>query len=122
MIRKHSPFASAQRGATLLEVLVAIVIIVFGLFGVAGLQSRVGLAEAEAFQRAQAVTLLQDMVSRMQANRRNAMSYVTPTPLGTGQVTADCTALSGAARDLCEWNNSLLGSSEAPGWTGRRLA
>jgi type IV pilus assembly protein PilV len=113
VIPKHPRNARAQRGATLLEVLVAIVIIVFGLFGVAGQQSRVGLAEAEAFQRAQAVTLLQDMVSRMQANRRNAMSYVTSQPLGTGQAAGDCTALSGAARDLCEWNNALLGSSEA---------
>ncbi|HZZ94583.1 MAG TPA: prepilin-type N-terminal cleavage/methylation domain-containing protein [Usitatibacter sp.] len=105
-----------QHGATLIEVLVSIIIVVFGLLGLAGLQSRVSLAEVEAFQRAQAILLLQDMVSRINANRRNATSYVTASPLGTGNAAADCsTSANTAALDLCEWNNALLGATEGLG-------
>lgn len=103
----------AQHGVTMLEVLIAIVITVVGLLGLAGLHARIATFEVEAFQRAQAVELLQDMISRIGANRRNAMSYVTATPLGTGNVAANCVALTGAQRDLCEWNNALLGAAES---------
>ena len=101
------------RGASMIEVLVAIVIVIIGLLGLAGLQARSGVVEVESFQRAQAVELLQDMVDRINANPLNSMAYVTPTPLGTGAGAQDCTGLVGAALDLCEWNNSLLGASES---------
>jgi type IV pilus assembly protein PilV len=110
---RHPAPARAQRGIALLEALVAIIIMVVGLFGVAGLHSRMGLAESEAFQRSQAVMLMGDMVSRITANRKNSLSYVTATPLGTGQAQGSCAALTGAPRDLCEWNNALLGASES---------
>jgi type IV pilus assembly protein PilV len=110
---RHPALARAQRGIALLEALVAIIIMVVGLFGVAGLHSRMGLAESEAFQRSQAVMLMGDMVSRITANRKNSLSYVTATPLGTGQAQGSCAALTGAPRDLCEWNNALLGASES---------
>ena len=105
--------SSRQRGVTLIEVLVSIVIVVIGLLGLAGLQARIQLAEMEAFQRAQAIVLLADMTDRLNANRRNAMSYVTATPMGTGQSVQDCSAMTGATRDLCEWSNALLGAAEA---------
>lgn len=101
------------RGASMIEVLVAIVIVIIGLLGLAGLQARSGVVEVESFQRAQAVELLQDMVDRINSNPLNAMAYVTPTPLGTGAGTQDCTGLVGAPLDLCEWNNALLGASES---------
>ncbi len=112
MKRRTSTATGREAGTTLIEVLVAIVIVVFGLLGLAGLQSRVNLAEVEAFQRAQAVVLLQDMVSRIEANRRNAVNYTTGAPLGTGQGLMDCSTLTGAALDKCEWNNELLGAAE----------
>jgi type IV pilus assembly protein PilV len=112
----HASRRATQRGVTLLEVLVSIAITVVGLLGVAGLHARIGVAETEAFQREQAVALLQDMVSRITANRRNAMSYVTVTPMGTGQMVITCTpAMTNAQRDLCEWNNALLGAGETLG-------
>jgi type IV pilus assembly protein PilV len=98
----------------MIEVLVAIVIVVLGLLGLAGLQSRAQLGEAESFQRAQAVVLLQDMVDRINANRKNSMSYVT-TGEGTGKAEQDCSAMTGATLDLCEWSNALLGASESAG-------
>lgn len=101
-----------QCGFTMLEVLITIVILVFGLLGVAGLQARMQIAEVEAYQRTQAMVLLQDMVDRINANRKNAMSYVTASPLGTGSAAQSCAALTGANFDLCTWNNALLGSAE----------
>jgi type IV pilus assembly protein PilV len=102
-----------QRGATLIEVLVAIVIVVIGLLGLAGLQARINLSEMESFQRTQAIVLMQDMVDRIISNRKNAASYITGAPLGTGNGSADCSGLFMADKDLCEWNNALLGAAEA---------
>jgi type IV pilus assembly protein PilV len=113
-IRVHAP-RRAQGGTSMIEVLVAIVIVVVGLLGLAGLQSRAALAEMESFQRGQAIILMQDMVDRINANRRNSMSYVTSTPLGTGDDPQDCAALTGPARDKCEWHNALLGAAEQQG-------
>ena len=107
--------AARQRGTSMIEVLVSIVIVVLGLLGLAGLQTHASLAEAESFQRAQAILLLQDMVDRINANRLNAASYVTAVPLGTGDTPTGCGAMTGAARDKCEWSSSLLGSSESVG-------
>jgi type IV pilus assembly protein PilV len=101
-----------SRGVTMLEVLVTIIIITLGLLGAAGMQSRLQVAEVEAYQRAQAIILLQEMVDRINANRRSAASYVTAAPLGTGS-TLDCTAPATVAlRDQCAWSERLVGASE----------
>jgi type IV pilus assembly protein PilV len=113
-VQRTSPRRS-QHGTTMMEVLVAIVIVVVGLLGLAGLQSRASVAEMESFQRAQAILLLQDMVDRINANRKNATTYATSAPLGTGQAVSACTNLTGKDLDLCEWNNALLGAAEASG-------
>ena len=102
-----------QRGATMIEVLVAVVIVIIGLLGLAGLQAKAGQVEVESFQRAQAVELLQDMVDRISANRKNSMQYATASVWGTDQAIIDCTGKTGADLDLCEWNNALLGASES---------
>lgn len=111
---RHSGFASRQRGVTMLEVLITIIILSFGLLGLAGLQARVQLAELEAYQRAQAVVLLQDMVDRINSNRTNALAY-DGTAVGTPNAIMDCGGLAGAALDQCEWNNALLGNAETAG-------
>ena len=99
-----------QAGTTMIEILVTIVISAFGLLGIAGLQARMQVAEMEAAQRAQATVLLRHMTDRITANRRNAMSYVTTSDLGTA--VEDCAGRTGAALDLCEWNNVLAGAAE----------
>ena len=102
----------------MLEVLITIVIVALGLLGIAGLQSRMQLAELEAYQRTQAIVILQEMVDRINANRKNAASYVTGSPRGTGNAVADCSSLTGANFDLCQWNTALLGAAETdPGST-----
>lgn len=111
---KPKPHHRRQQGITLLEVLVTIVILAFGLLGLAGLQSKIQLAEVEAYQRAQAILLLSDMAERISANRSQAASYVSASVIGTGDSQpASCSSLAaGAARDLCEWSNALKGAAE----------
>ena len=100
----------------MLEVLVTIVIVVFGLLGLAGMQMRIQTAQMESYQRAQAIVLLSDMVERMNANHLTAATYVTGTasPLGVGDAQpTSCSALAmGSARDQCGWSNALKGAAE----------
>ena len=106
-----------MHGNTLIEILVSIVIVVVGLLGLAGLQSRATIAEMEAYQRAQALVLLQDMADRINANRKTSMNYVTAAPQGTDLGYQDCGALAGAPLDQCEWSNELVGAGESTGGT-----
>jgi type IV pilus assembly protein PilV len=107
--------AARSRGVTMIEVLVALLILTVGLLGVAGLQARMQTAEIEAFQRAQAIVLLQDMVDRINANRVNAASYATGSvTLGTGTA-LDCTTTpptSVMGKDKCAWSAALTGAAE----------
>lgn len=100
----------------MIEVLVTLVIIAFGLLGMAGLQMRLQVSETESYQRSQALLLLNDMASRISTNRTAATagSYTTATTVyGTGQ-TCDPPVNTDTAvqRDLKEWNCALLGASE----------
>lgn len=65
---------SGQRGSTLLEVLVSIVIIAFGLLGLAGLQATSVKSNLSAYQRSQATLLAYDLADRMRASRDNALA------------------------------------------------
>jgi type IV pilus assembly protein PilV len=97
-----------------MEALVTIVILAFGLLGVAGMQSKVGVAEMESYQRAQALLALSQMTELLSANTAQAAAYVSNAPVGTGDAQpASCTAIApGPNRDLCEWSNTLKGNGE----------
>lgn len=104
-----------QHGFSMIEVLVTIVILAFGLLGLAGMQARTMTMEMESYQRAQALVLLNDMAARLEANAGAAATYVTATPLGTGDTQpASCSGVAaGVARDQCEWSNQLKGAAES---------
>lgn len=108
------PDIKSARGTSMIEVLVTLVILAFGLLGVAGLQSKIGVAEMESYQRAQALLALSQMTERMSANITQAAAYITNAPVGTGDTQpVDCSGIApGANRDLCEWSNSLKGTTE----------
>jgi type IV pilus assembly protein PilV len=104
--------ASRQRGALLIEVLVAIILCAFALLGFAALQARAGSAEFEAVQRSQALLMVEDMASRINNNRANAGAYVAAGLIGAGGVEVCNNGMNVRDRDLCEWGNLLRGTTE----------
>jgi len=117
MVTGRTPVArGAQRGASMIEVLVTMVIIAFGLLGMAGLQMRMQTSEMESYQRSQALLLLNDMASRIAVNRNNAALYLidADSPTGVG-VTCPTGTATIVQRDLAEWCNALQGAGEMVG-------
>lgn len=113
---------SRQRGTTLVEVLVTVVVVAFGLLGIAAFQAKAQVGSIEAYQRAQAIVLLEDLQARIAGNPGQAADYVTETALGTDDEPGDCTALAtGSARDKCEWSTALQGAAELKGTAETRM-
>jgi type IV pilus assembly protein PilV len=100
-------------GFVLMEVLITVVILAFGLLGLAGFQMRTSVMEQEAYQRVQALLLVQDMAERIYANRSDAAIYVQDDIGASAMARTDCADLIGGAKDTCEWHNALVGASEA---------
>jgi type IV pilus assembly protein PilV len=101
-----------QRGVSLVEVLIAMVILAIGLLGLLGLQGRLQVLQVESYQRAQAVMLMQDMANRIAVNRNNAAAYVTASALGAG-MTCPVTNATRVEADLRDWCLSLQGAAES---------
>lgn len=66
-----------QRGFTLLEVMIAVVILSVGLLGMALLQSTSLRAAQASNERSQATILIYEMMDMVRANRRQAAQYGT---------------------------------------------
>jgi type IV pilus assembly protein PilV len=103
---KHMKTASAklnrraERGATLVEVLVTVVIVSVGLLGVVALQAVSLRNNYSSFLRGQATVLASDIVDRIRANRDNAPSYA----VAFG---ATLPATSTHGRDVTDWKNTI---------------
>ena len=104
-----------QSAFSLIEVLVTLVILAIGLLGVAGMQARLQQSEMEAYQRSQALLLLDDMASRLAANRNVAGSYVTATAAAAAGSSCPTSVATQLARDASEWCNALQGAGETSG-------
>ena len=106
-------------GFSLIEILVTIVILMVGLLGLAGLQGFALTSQLESYQRSQALILLKDMESRINANRSNAASYITndvSVGIGMGAACPVTGAGSSVANvDLQDWCNALRGAAEMQG-------
>jgi len=96
-----------MRGMTLVEVLVATVIISVGLLGVAALQITSLRNNQNSAFRTQATALAQDIIDRMRANRTAALSpqYLYNVAIGTS-ITLGATPTQDQ-RDLSEWKTAL---------------
>ena len=113
LITRNFSNRRSMRGVSMLEVLVAIFVLTFGLVGRACLQSLMQKTQVESYQRAQAIVLLQDMVDRVNANRKDVANYVSA---DLGLSSQDCSVpTTVAGKDLCEWNNALFGAAEMKG-------
>lgn len=111
----------------MIEVLVTLLILLIGLLGLAGLQMQAQRSEMESYQRVQALVLLQDMVGRINANRKVASCYAAVTTdttngtpfLGTSSTITTPVCATGTAeqqaiavQDMTDWNDLLLGAAE----------
>ncbi len=101
----------------MIEVLVTMVIIAFGLLGIAGLQARLQTSEVEAYQRTQALLLLDDLKGRMESNRLEVAQYAveapTSAPVGAGTTCiAWNSSLTRVKKDMSQWCEALQGAAE----------
>jgi len=107
-----------QHGFSMLEVMIAVLVVSLGLLGLAGLQT-VGLRNnSSASQRTVATALAYEMADRMRANFASVLAgdYNYPNYSATasaGQTTANCLNTTGctstqlALEDLYEWNQQI---------------
>ncbi len=101
---------SRQRGFSLVEVLIALVVMSVGMLGIAGLYVQGMQAGRTSMLRHHAVTLVGDVAERIRANPTAAAQYghvAAATGTDNSCVTGgiDCTAAEMAANDIFIWQN-----------------
>jgi type IV pilus assembly protein PilV len=105
------PDSARDSGISMVEVLVAMVVLSVGLLGLVVLQGRLQILQVESYQRSQALVLLEDMANRISLNRNNADDYLTTDPLGVG-ITCPTTTATRQEADTSEWCAALQGAAE----------
>jgi type IV pilus assembly protein PilV len=124
----------SYRGATLLEVLVAMLVMSIGLLGMAALQVAGTRANVSAWRHSQAVWLAYDMADRMRANQEgvandrygatgSTVSTASATNCSTGSCdcdtsTANCNDSNMADFDLYEWGQQIKPAMGFPNGVG----
>lgn len=108
--RGTSPARRAHRGFTLVEALVALLVLSVGLLGIAALYVETLRASRMSLYRTQAVNFATDLADRMRANRLPATAYNCGSP---------CVPASGgnavATADLTDWMGRI--GASLPGGT-----
>lgn len=95
-----------QKGFTLLEVLVAIVILSIGLLGAAAMQTTAILGNTSAINRTHALGLAEEMVDRIRVNAGN-----TPNIYNGINTNGACAGSEPALGDCTQWQARLQTSS-----------
>jgi len=103
------------RGFTLIEVLIAFIILSFGLLGAVALQAKAKQASFDSMQRAAAVALGNDVIQRIRANDTPQLATLyektitSETDTKTQSVCFDgaCSASQIAALDFEQWKRSI---------------
>jgi type IV pilus assembly protein PilV len=111
--------AAAVAGFTIIEVLVALVVLSVGMLGIAGLYVVTLQAGGTAIYRTQAVNLASDMADRIRANRTAGTAYqdgAAGALACTGAGAVDCLPADLAADDVLQWNTEL--AEALPNGTG----
>ena len=100
-----------SRGFTLIEVLVAMVVLAVGLLGVSGLQVTGLRSNHSALMRSQATLFASDMADRIRANNVGftAGDYNLPTAAATAEcgTTTGCTPNEMADNDMSLWSADI---------------
>jgi type IV pilus assembly protein PilV len=109
MIRRHRRPTARTGGFTLVEVLVAMVVLSVGMLGIAGLYVTSLRSGRVAVLRTQAVTLAGDLAERIRANRGAVLQYDDGAS-GVGAIDprcqqggAGCTGVQMANHDKADW-------------------
>lgn len=127
---KRHRLCKAERGFSMIEVLVTLLIISLALLGTAGLQAySMRLNQGGQF-RSLAVFLAADLAERMEANKSAAVAGTYALPSITGAaflagggavsnacVTAACTDAALAAFDLSQWQTAVATSLPQSSWS-----
>lgn len=103
-----------QSGFTLLEVLVAMLVLAIGLLGLAGLMTTSMRNNLSASHRTQATWMAYDIIDRMRANRAGAVTGGYATLMGAA-ATCSTAVPTGTmpAQDIAAWKNQLACSLPA---------
>jgi type IV pilus assembly protein PilV len=116
-------FSKCHQGFTLIEVLVAFLVIAIGLLGILALQNRSLQYNHIAFLDSQAQLLINDIVERIRANPQQAADYQIgfddSTPVAaTDCSSAVCTATQIKSWDLAQWRGRVESQTYLPGAKG----
>lgn len=116
-----------QRGFTMIEILVSMFLVAFGLLGLLGLHVISQAAEFDSYQRAQALVLVYDMVDKIKIDRAVASCFAQTDPTtgvsyygtsGSGHIgTPNCTGGTASENSLADtlmsdWDSALAGAGE----------
>lgn len=110
--------ARKVRGFTLLEILVALLVLSVGLVGLAGLQTFSLRNNHSAFLRSQATVLAYDALDRIRGNRDQAANYNTTFTASPSAVNCSslCTSAQIVQHDLAAWKAEV---ARLPGGLGQ---
>jgi type IV pilus assembly protein PilV len=95
----------SQQGFGLIEVLVAVLILAFGMLGLLGLQTRSLALNQSSMYRSQATTLTDDILDRMRTDRANARAGLWNTAIGSASGSITGTNL--YRTDLRDWKQQV---------------
>jgi type IV pilus assembly protein PilV len=117
-----------QRGFSLIEMLVALIVFSVGMLAVAGLQTVSKQANYEAMQRTTASQIAYGLLEDIRVNGDAASIYLAAGELGGGSLGgepapnckpgAECNTAQKAANDLWFWEQVIDGNLETTGGTG----
>lgn len=102
-----------QTGFTLIEVLVAVVVLSVGLIGIAGMQTKSLQFNRSAYFHTQATVLTHDMIERMRANPQGLLheaAYNNPDATENKNcfTLTGCTVTEMAKNDTFEWRQDII--------------
>ena len=114
----HKMTHKKHHGFTLLEVLISVLVLAFGLLGLAGMQSLTVKNNLIAEHRSRASLVAYDIIDRIRVNRSSVNSYLSTTmpptaaasQAGCLNTTTACTSAQMAQHDLFEWNTAIVTS------------
>lgn len=121
---KHYATSAAQRGFSMLEILITLVIVAIALLGTAGLQVYAMRVNKGGQFRTQAIFLASDMAERMEANRAEAVlgtyAVAATSAVGAAAVLCDaatCSSAQLAAWDINQWGTAISNVLPQPAWS-----